>query len=98
MVRVDAPMMEKKEPIHQFFGLTYANYLVLPRSILQSMPEEWQNDFVGLLEQIPEYFGTDWEPEGGYRVHAVDKNGKYQSDLYSNYDRGRRMIVPIGNR
>jgi len=25
--------------IHTWFGLTYANYLVLPRTLLQSMPE-----------------------------------------------------------
>lgn len=32
---------EEPEPIHLWFNLTYANYLCLPRSVLQSMPQEW---------------------------------------------------------
>ena len=40
----------KESPIHWYFGLSYANYLVLPRSVLQSMPIKWQEDFVKLLE------------------------------------------------
>lgn len=29
-------------PIHGFFGLSYSNYLVLPRTLMQSMPVAWQ--------------------------------------------------------
>lgn len=83
------------EPIHEYFGLTYSNYLVLPRSILQSMPGEWQDKFVALLEEIPEKFGIDWEPPGGYRILALDENKKFMVDEYSNYERGRRQLVPI---
>ena len=84
--------MPKQESIHGYFGLSYANYLVLPRTVLQSMPDEWQEQFVVLLEQVPETFGTDWEPDGGYRVLALDKDKKFQSDPYSNYERGRRRL------
>lgn len=80
------------ESIHNYFGLSYANYLVLPRSVLQSMSDEWQKQFIVLLEQISEQFGTDWEPEGGYRVLALDNNNKFIKDLYSDYERGRRRI------
>ena len=45
-------MTDYKDYIHIFFGLSYAKYLVLPRSILQSMSEEWQRDFVKLLDQL----------------------------------------------
>ena len=38
--------------IHSFFGLSYAHYLVLPRSVLQSMPAKWQKKFVKLLNEI----------------------------------------------
>lgn len=39
-------------PIHGWFSLTYANFLVVPRAVLQSMPVEWQEQFVGLLEEL----------------------------------------------
>jgi hypothetical protein len=42
--------------IHTHFGLSYANYLVLPRTLLQSMPAEWQHQMVVLLEQMDSAF------------------------------------------
>jgi hypothetical protein len=44
------------EAIHGHFGLSYANYLVLPRTLLQSMPEAWQARFVALLNEMGEAF------------------------------------------
>lgn len=44
------------QAIHSFFGLSYSTYLVLHRSLLQSMPGEWQSRFVALLEQMREAF------------------------------------------
>src|SRR5688572_2062061 len=37
------PLYPHREPqdIHSWFGLSYANYFVAPRSLLQSMPEAW---------------------------------------------------------
>lgn len=43
-------------PIHQHFGLSYANYLVLPRTLLQSMPSGWQAGFVRHLNQLAAAF------------------------------------------
>lgn len=82
----------ENEPIHNFFGLSYSNYLVLPRSVLQSMPIKWQEDFVKLIEQIPETIDEDFEPEGGYTVLTLDKNKKFISNPYSNYERGRKRL------
>lgn len=83
----------EKESIHEYFSLSYANYLVLPRSVLQSMPDEWQEQFVKLLSQITELFGVEFEPEGGYDVRAKDLGGRFIKDPYSNYERGRRRLV-----
>lgn len=59
------------EPVHTWFELTYANYLVLPRSVLQSMPAWWQRRFVEMLEQLHGAYGQlDW-PD--YEVEAVDR-------------------------
>lgn len=47
-----AKMRSLNGPIHTSFGLSYANYLVLPRTLLQSMPEEWQAKFVALVNEL----------------------------------------------
>lgn len=43
-------------PVHGFFELSYSNYLVIPRSILQEMPIEWQERFVTYLRELREAF------------------------------------------
>ncbi|EFC79182.1 hypothetical protein FrEUN1fDRAFT_7713, partial [Parafrankia sp. EUN1f] len=40
------PPRPESDTIHTWFGLSYSNYLVLPRSLLQSMPDRWQEPFV----------------------------------------------------
>ena len=79
--------------IHEYFGLSYASYLVLPRSVLQSMPADWQTRFVGMLTELH----NAWEgpPEGTmYDVALIDDTigGGRLHDNLSNYDRGRRQI------
>lgn len=49
-------MSFEHEAIHTWFGLSYANYLVVPRSVLQSMPDEWQERFVSCLQEMHEAF------------------------------------------
>lgn len=39
------------DPIHGWFGLTYANYFVAPRMMLQAMPIEWQEKFIALMNE-----------------------------------------------
>lgn len=55
-------MIDQEDPalIHDFFGLSYSTHLVLPRVLLQSMPEEWQARFVKLME---EYYSATREVE-----------------------------------
>lgn len=53
----DTPPLAEHEAIHEWFGLTYANYLVLNRSLLQSMPDVWQTRFVGCLRELDRAFG-----------------------------------------
>lgn len=43
--------LPETEAVHNYFELTYARHLVLPRVLLQSMPDWWQSQFVRLLEQ-----------------------------------------------
>jgi hypothetical protein len=51
----DIPGIEH-DAIHKHFGLSYANYLVIPRTLLQSMPDAWQTQFVALLKALEDAF------------------------------------------
>jgi hypothetical protein len=61
------------EAIHAWFGLTYSNYLVLPRTLLQSMPDQWQAKFVALLEEMQEAF-AHVEMAEAYKVEAATEH------------------------
>lgn len=68
-------MVNTEKTIHGWFGLTYANYLVMPRSVLQSMPDEWQAEFVKLLNECREEFEhLDWPH---YHVQALRREREY---------------------
>lgn len=56
-------------PIHLAFGLTYASYLTLPRTLLQSMTLEWQERFVVCLDQFHAAFAHVPQAEA-YEVTA----------------------------
>jgi hypothetical protein len=51
-------------PVHTWFGLTYANYLVLHRTLMQSMPLPWQERMVDCLEELHDAFGHLEFPDG----------------------------------
>ena len=79
------------DAIHHWFELSYAQYLTIPRSALQSMPDEWQSEFVALLEELDETI--DWRPkEGRYWVQLKDRKGRYVADPLMDYERGRRRL------
>ncbi len=74
-------MKERCETIHNWFGLTYASYLVLPRVLMQEMPSEWQAKMVVLLNEAQEA----WEHDDNYTVYLRDKNGKFKEDPLRKY-------------
>lgn len=82
-----------REYVHEWFGLSYANYLVLQRSLLQSMPEEWQRRFVELMNELDDSY-RHIELPLSYRVHPVDSSGRYTRDPIPHYNRGRTYIEP----
>jgi GAF domain-containing protein len=43
-------------PVHEFFGLSYSNYLVLHRTLMQSMSLEWQERMVACLQELNQAF------------------------------------------
>jgi hypothetical protein len=66
-----AAAADEAPDVHTFFGLSYANYLVVPRTLLQSMPDQWQQRFTGILSEMQEAFGH--VPQAAaYKVTAAE--------------------------
>lgn len=94
------------EPIHTWFSQSYASYFVLARSVLQSMPKEWQARLLGLMNELDQR----WEglPDSlEYRVVTVDASlpefpedhplydviaYPVVPDPFRDYERGRRRV------
>jgi hypothetical protein len=74
------------EPVHIWFSLSYAAYLILPRLILQNMPVGWQRDFISLVDEIESTLGP--LPSMKYSVQRRGNNGKFTKDPFANYRRG----------
>jgi hypothetical protein len=93
------------EALHLWFNLTYAAYLVLPRTFLQSMPDSWQGRLAQLLNEMNEFADQkkfcwpdpDLEisvvltPERDDTEEDVDLRKRVKDDL-ANYERGRRRL------
>jgi hypothetical protein len=85
-VSVGGLITELDKPVHGWFELTYAQYLTIPRSILEAMPHEWQERFVACLEQLDATF--DWLPrEGRYWCRLRDAEGRFVEDPLMQYRR-----------
>jgi hypothetical protein len=76
------------DDLHAWWGLSYANYLTVPRTVMQSMPNEWQAKMATLLYEM----GFDWMPEGQYYVQLRDAKGRFMRDPLADYERGRRRL------
>jgi hypothetical protein len=63
------------------------SYLVLPRSVMQSMPKKWQAEMVELLKDV-ESTGIKL-PD--YDVSAK-VNGRYVKDEFKDYSNGRNVF------
>lgn len=79
-----------EDPIHLWFELSYAQYLTIPRSVLQAMPVGWQRRFVRCLRELDQI--VDWRPkEGRYWVQLKDDKGRYAHDPFMDYKRPCKM-------
>lgn len=90
--------------LHLWFEMSYAQYLTVPRSALQSMPDRWQGRMAALLEELDERI--DWRPAVGcYYVSLAhdepvyDERGRVRDevcitlhDQLADYERGRRRL------
>lgn len=74
----------ERAPVHRWFSLSYCSYVVWPRSVMQSMPLEWQKKFVKLAEEIDGECFKYGIGTPDYQVLSKS-NGKFVTDPYKNY-------------
>ena len=78
----------EESPIHIWFELSCAQFLTVPRLVLESMPMKWQKKMAKLLEEMDETF--DWRPkEGRYWVRIKDDNGRFAHAPLNDYRHGK---------
>lgn len=71
-------------PMWNWFGLSYSAYLVLPRTLLCGMPEEWQERFVAMLEEMREVYDNN-RIEDNYMVKLRGTKGTFTTDPLASY-------------
>ena len=86
-----------RDPIHEWFGLSYASYLVIPRAILQSCTADTQQALIDALELVhgecSKGIEKVWPHEADINVQLRDPaSGQFIKDDLANYDRGRRRL------
>ena len=81
------------DAVHNAFGLSYANYLVLQRSVMECMPNEWQLRFVALVNDLHALFDTS----GNYRVELLDHDDHGEDEDTPERDRARVITDPLAN-
>lgn len=61
------------EKLWEWFELSYASFLIMPRVLMHSMPDEWQGKMADLLDEYDNTFPN--QPNIGTTVRAT-KDGK----------------------
>ena len=54
--------MLNSQDMELWWGMSRAEYLTIPRSIIQNMSTEWQDKFAKLLHELDD--SVDWRPSG----------------------------------
>ena len=83
--------------VHQWFELSYSHYLVLPRSLMQAMPIEWQERLVACLNEMQEACrGLGINDK--YTVLLRGDKGRIVRDPYSDYRHPIIDCLPVVGR
>lgn len=84
-------------PLNEWFELSYAQFLTVPRLVLESMPYEWQLQMKQLLTEMDTTF--DWRPaKGRYWVKLRDDNGRFTDAPLADYRRGNIQHLRKGKQ
>ena len=87
---------EGNQALSLYFGLSYAQFITIPRLVMESMPDEWQGKMAALLEEVDETF--DWRPkEGCYWVKLRDTEGRFADAPLADYRHGSCEHLRVGD-
>jgi hypothetical protein len=92
-------------PIHEWFGLSYSNYFVMPRLAIQDLPHDWQRRFIALIDEAYDVHGMETpayhvlRQGSDYTIEVREDPDDEKSDVlrylpvredpWANYRRGR---------
>lgn len=65
----DGQVRSESKNMEMFWGMGRANYLTIPRSIIQEMPVEWQDTLADLMFELDET--VDWRPKDSKRYFCI---------------------------
>ena len=88
---------EDRTPVHDRFGLTYGNYMVLHRSIMEAMPVGWQDRWVALVDEFWDEFDDHVVPQE-FEVHVRGEKGRFLSDPFAPYRHPDRALIESARR
>lgn len=76
----------REGPMHDWFELSRASHLALPRVVIQSMSRLWQAQLVGLLDQADvTCAAAGVVVESNYYVRALDGEGRFTDEELPHY-------------
>jgi hypothetical protein len=61
----------------EYFGLTRASWITLPRTLMHEMPDKWQMKMAKLLEEWDDYWDWNDSDIGSTKVQITDENNKF---------------------
>ena len=95
-------MPNHSEKMELFWELSYAQYLTIPRSVIQEMSIEWQDKLAKLLNELDDKI--DWRPpEGRYWV-VLETDDEFEkldiglSDPLAEYRGGNQYAIDLIKR
>lgn len=80
--------MSESHEMEMFWGMSRAQYLTIPRSIIQEMSKEWQDKFAKLLNELDD--SVDWRPDNAtyWCLLRDNETGRYISNPLAEYRHG----------
>lgn len=84
-----------RERMDVHFGLSRASFSVLPRVMLNDMPDDWQNQFVDLMNELDATFPNAPDEATEFKVMGVGEKGRMAKvpEQITNYRRPDRKAL-----
>ena len=88
---------DDETPVHAAFGLTYAGYFVLHRSLMEAMPADWQRRFASLVDEYWDTYDSAKVPDT-FEVRLRDERGRWLTDPFHDYRHPDRDKIAAARR